>query len=97
MAPPVNAYGALNVLDTAEPLLRPMLIAAPASPNVPGCAFMSAMDATASPSMYRVASPSGVWLFSTVPVRLKLTPKMCLPSGTAPGDDSFCCSSPRKL
>ena len=33
MVPPVNAYGALNVLDTAEPVLRPTLMVAPASPK----------------------------------------------------------------
>jgi len=33
----------------------------------------------------------------TVPPRTKRTPKTCLPSGTAPGEDSFCSCSPRKL
>ena len=61
--------GALYRLDTAEPPLRPTVMPAPANPKVPGCDCTSASEPTVSSSMNNVTSPSGVWLFSTVPVR----------------------------
>src|SRR6185312_3801147 len=69
MVPPVNANGALYALDTADPLLRPTERPAPARPNVPGCTFISASEPASASSMKSVASPSGVWLPSTVPPR----------------------------
>lgn len=69
MVPPVNTNGALNRLDTPDPPLRPTVIPAPASPNVPGWVLTPARVPTTSSSMNSVRSPSGVWLSGTVPVR----------------------------